>query len=575
MPNRGPAGSADARTRLAGITLPAASIPVPQQIGQDGAALAPAGHLAALDEAAAGASIVAVQLSDREARRALLADWVHRHVAEFPGGQLYFDMDDVRRDGVGDPAVMLACFLRALGMAEDFIPPQFGDRFRALQQIAEQRRIVIVVDGVRHAPEAAVAVCAPGLLLVGSPWRLDGLNLHGDTVHVPLDGPPSADEDLDVERLPERARDLYRLLGHLPAPTIGCVLVRCLLGAGSEQTMKELAAAGILVPAGSPGRFRLHDDARAVTQARARAESPDERRQARRRLTDACLQMVEEAAATCTSPDADDSARRTALEVLDAEQHTVTAVQRVITHDQWHREVWRLAVALFPLYEVRVYDSYWRDSHTLAVEAALWDGAIDAQAELRTRLARLELLCGQWDHPERAGNEISRAQEMLNLVSSDRLRGLIWQTRAEVEEDQGRDPVPAWQQALRCYTEAGDDAGAGTALARLGQAMVAAGRAEEALPLLTSSQALSGARADLARAAAHRALGQNDLALAIAVNAGQQAAGHTHYRLYGSALTLVADMAAELGDEELLQLCRSKERELSQAAGLAPCRPAR
>ncbi|WP_019062453.1 hypothetical protein [Streptomyces prunicolor] len=480
-------------------------------------------------------------------------------------------MDDVRRDGAGDPSVMLACLLRDLGVVEEFIPPQFGDRFRALQQIAQQRRIVIVVDGVLRAPEAVVAACAPGLLLVGSRWRLDGLSLHADIVHVLLESPPSADEDMDtlVQQLSEPARALYRLLGHLPAPTIGPALARLLLGVGSEKAMTQLTAAGLLVPAGSPGRFRLRDSARAHTKDRARTETPDERRRVRRQLTDACLTMVEKAAATCTSPDADDTARRASLDVLDAEQHTVTTIMQMITYDQWHREVWRLAMALGPLYDVRVHDSYWRDSHTLGVEAALWDGAIDAQAELRTRLARLELLCGT-DHPERAGKEINRAQEMLDLVSNDRLRGLIWQTRAEVEEDQGRDPIPAWQQALHCYTQASYRAGTGMVSARLGHALVAAGRAEEALALLTRSPAQSGADADLARAAAHHALGHDGPALAAALNAAQYAARHARYRLYGSALTLVADVAEELRDEELLRMCRSKERELAQVPWLAP-----
>ncbi|WP_019062450.1 hypothetical protein [Streptomyces prunicolor] len=88
MPN--PAGSDAARTLLAGITLPAPPVVIPRQIGHDAAAAVPVEHLAALEKAAAGASVVAVQMADREARRALLADWVYRNAAQFPGGQLYF-----------------------------------------------------------------------------------------------------------------------------------------------------------------------------------------------------------------------------------------------------------------------------------------------------------------------------------------------------------------------------------------------------------------------------------------------------------------------------------------------------
>lgn len=55
---------------------------------------------AAVDEAAAdGARMVVAWMTDREARRPLPADWVRRHAQRFPGGNLHFDMHDVRRDG--------------------------------------------------------------------------------------------------------------------------------------------------------------------------------------------------------------------------------------------------------------------------------------------------------------------------------------------------------------------------------------------------------------------------------------------------------------------------------------------
>ncbi|MEV6594169.1 hypothetical protein [Streptomyces acidicola] len=428
---------------------------------------------------------------------------------------------------------MLAHFLRALGVWDEFISPRFADRFHALQQVVAQRRIVIVVDGVSLVPEAAVAAYPEGMLLVGSHRPLNGLSLHGDTVCLSLDSPVLPDEDLDalVTALATPARDLYRLLGHLPAPTIGPALARALLHSADQTAITELAAAGLLVPAGAPGGFRLRVQALAHTRARATAEPSGDRLRVMRRITDACLQVVEQAAATYTSPAPDDAARRAALEVLNAEQHSVTQLMQAITHAQWHQEVWRLAMALRPLYDARAYESYWHESHTLGVEAALWDGAIDVQAELRTQLAHRELLCGDPDNPERAEKAIASAQELLPLVSSGRLRGLIWQTLAELDEDRGRDPVPAWKQARRWFTEAQDHADAAVATARLGHALVAAGRAEEAVTLLTGAVAPSGAHVDLARAAAHRVLGQYGPALSAAMDAAEHAARHARYRL--------------------------------------------
>lgn len=122
MPNNGTSGTAGAAARLARITLPQRTLPVPRQLGQEWPGTVLAEHQAALDEATAGvARIVAVQMADREARRAVLADWVRRHAAQFPDGQLYFDMRDVHRNGAGDPDVMLARLLRALGVWEEFI----------------------------------------------------------------------------------------------------------------------------------------------------------------------------------------------------------------------------------------------------------------------------------------------------------------------------------------------------------------------------------------------------------------------------------------------------------------------
>ncbi|MER6011519.1 hypothetical protein [Streptomyces bluensis] len=571
MSNRGISGTDDVAARLARITLRQPTLPAPHHLGQDWPGMVLAEHQAALDEATVGgARIVAVQMADREARRALLADWVRRHAVQFPGGQLYFDMHDVRRDGAGDPAVMLARLLRSLGVWEEFIPPRFADRVHALQRVAAQRRCVIVVDGVSLMPEAAVAACPEGMLLVGSHRPVDGLRLHGDAACLNLESPASPREDLDalVSSLPTSARALYRLLGHLPAPTIGPVLAHALLDSAGERAIRELKDVGLLVPAGMPGRSRLREQALTHARDRAMAEPSGDRLRALRQITDVCLQVVEEAAATCTSPDADDAARWAALEVLDAEQHTVTLLMQTITHAQWHRKVWRLAMALRPLYDARVYESYWQESHTLGVEAALWDGAIDVQAELRTQLARLELLCGYPDNPERAEKALASAQEMLTLVSSDRLRGLIWQTLAELEEARDRDSVPAWQQARHWYTQAQEQgqADAAMATARLGQALVAAGSAEEALAVLNGAAGPSGAHADLVRAAAYRALEQHGPALSAAVDAAEHAAHHARYRPYSTALTLVAELAGEFQDEELLQMCRGKERELEAAS---------
>lgn len=177
-------------------------------------------------------------------------------------------------------------------------------------------------------------------------------------------------------------------------------------------------------------------------------------------------------------------------------------------------------MALRPLHEERVYESYWQESHTLGVEAALWDGAIDVQAELRTQLAS--------------------AREMLTLVSVDRLRELIRQTHAELDDDRGRDrSAPGSRPAI-------DNPGTGPGWRRRGDSP-GSGRpwSRPAAPrrplVLLTGAAPSGAHGDMARAAAYRALGERGPAM----DAAEHATRHARYRLYGTALTLLAELAEE------------------------------
>jgi len=406
--------------------------------------------------------------------------------------------------------------------------------------------------------------CSQGsLLLVGSGRRISGLERDG-AVQISLDGPDGCRSREDAgaveASLSPAARTLRRLLGSLPVRTTGYAIAEALLGSSPDQAVAELRMAGLLEDGGAAGRFRLSDDA-------WRRSQPVE--EDLRTVTGACLAVVERAAALVAGG-ASGKQRRAAWETLDREQHMVSHLLDRISGLPWHREKWRLAAALLPLYGERTYSSWWRQNLTHGIDGAFVDGAMDVLAGLYAQLACMELRYG--DDERRAETAAECAGDLLGQVGSGRVRGRIWQARAEVAERFWGDPVPGWREAHRWWEAEGEQAAADAADVRLGEALLADGQAEQALAVLAGgreTRELAGARARLVRAAAHRALERPGLALAEAVVAAEEAVRTRQYRLYDQSLRLLCDLAEGQGDDgRLLRVCRARRTELGDATGL-------
>lgn len=121
----------------------------------------------------------------------LVSEWVRSSVKDrFPGGQLYVDLSEARRDGGVDVGGVLGVFLRALGVDRDFIPAGLADRAGLFRSATAARRVLVVVDNAQHAAEVHPILPGNGLTVVLSRKRLAALE---------MDGPPVTVDPLEVE----------------------------------------------------------------------------------------------------------------------------------------------------------------------------------------------------------------------------------------------------------------------------------------------------------------------------------------------------------------------------------------
>lgn len=110
----------------------------------------------------------------------LVAQSVGRELKElFPQGQLYVDLEDLRRDGAVDLAAVLGRFLRALGVSKDYVPGGLAECTALFRSVAAGKRLLVMVDNVQHAPEARALVPPKGLLVVTGRRALPSLLMDG------------------------------------------------------------------------------------------------------------------------------------------------------------------------------------------------------------------------------------------------------------------------------------------------------------------------------------------------------------------------------------------------------------
>ncbi len=120
----------------------------------------------------------------------LVSQWVWRDVRDhFPGGQLYVDLAEFRRDGGVDVGAVIGGFLLALDVHKDFVPAGLADRAALFRTATAARGTLVVLDNAQHAAEVRPFLPGRGLTVVLSRTRLAALVVDGaDQVTVgPLD----------------------------------------------------------------------------------------------------------------------------------------------------------------------------------------------------------------------------------------------------------------------------------------------------------------------------------------------------------------------------------------------------
>ncbi|MGH3931694.1 MAG: tetratricopeptide repeat protein [Pseudonocardiaceae bacterium] len=128
-------------------------------------------------------------------KTALALRWAHRVRGQFPDGQLYVNLRGYDPDQPMTVGAALAGFLRALGLAEQAIPPEPDERAAAYRSLLDGRRMLVVLDNAGSVEQ--VRPLLPGapscLVIVTSRDTLAGLVARDGAQRLDLDLLPPQD----------------------------------------------------------------------------------------------------------------------------------------------------------------------------------------------------------------------------------------------------------------------------------------------------------------------------------------------------------------------------------------------
>jgi DNA-binding SARP family transcriptional activator/Tfp pilus assembly protein PilF len=153
--------------------------------------------LAAPDPAETSAPVIfAVSGTAGAGKTALAVHWARRSMHKFPDGQLFVDLRGYDPElAPVPPGEALAGFLRALGLAEQEIPADIGERIAAFRSMVAGRQMLIVLDNASSAEQ--VHALLPGspscVVVVTSRDRLAGIVARHGARPIEIDVLPTAD----------------------------------------------------------------------------------------------------------------------------------------------------------------------------------------------------------------------------------------------------------------------------------------------------------------------------------------------------------------------------------------------
>ncbi|WP_181871026.1 ATP-binding protein [Sphaerisporangium album] len=159
-------------------------------------------------------------------KSSLALKWLHGIRHHYGDGQLYADLRASAPDSPVSPGEVLERFLRALGIAPQYVPAVLDEQATLFRSATAGRRLIIMLDDAFSAAQVRAVLPASGgsLVVVTTRRRLSGLVVDGARV---LDLDPLSHDDalgllgrmVGTERThaePEEARELVTLCGRLP-----------------------------------------------------------------------------------------------------------------------------------------------------------------------------------------------------------------------------------------------------------------------------------------------------------------------------------------------------------------------
>ena len=405
--------------------------------------------------------------------------------------------------------------------------------------------------------------------------------------------------DKAYESLPAPAQSVYQLLGLLPGATATAALVAAAGVPEVDEAVGKLLSTPVAEVVELPDRpvhFKLHDVARPHARKIAQKLPEADRTALLRAVADFYVAVCVHAASRVLGDDrfwlqppptrtlAELSGRETlftdraeAIEWLDAERGNVLALLRVAAERRWYDTVWQLCESLWALYNSRKHHLDSIEAHTLGIEAARRRGRPDAEIRMRNQLARAHYGLGEYAE---AHQVLDAAGQLLDQVTDARLSGVLWETRGLVflEEEAPEDAHALFLKALEANASVEDVHGVIVQSYNVGQALLAAGRAVEALDVLDEARDTAVAegnagmllRLDIVRARALHALGRFGPGIEAAVRAAEQASESGQHAKFDQALVVLSELAADTSDTTLRAACEAKLEELRRNVGVRP-----
>ncbi|MFE2041323.1 ATP-binding protein [Streptomyces sp. NPDC059477] len=309
---------------------------------------------------------------------------------------------------------------------------------------------------------------------------------------------------------PDTAR-AYRLLGLHPGPDISleAAAAAVRLPADDTATLLERLVDASVLETGDDDRYRFHDLIRLHARQRAEAEDSDsDRADVIRRLLEHYLSFTATADRTVTpldwhlgpagpAPDRPPAyaTRREALDALERELPNLMAVLRAGHERGYDPLVWQLAEVMWSLFLLRKHFDDWTEAYRLGIAATTRCADPAARSRMHHHLgfalhnlSRAEEALQQGVAARAAAREAGHEQAQAEALG---LMGMAHRSLGHLDE-----AIEAQRASVALHHGSGRVRPEALARRRLGQALCAAERFEEAIVELTQGRDLAASLPD-------------------------------------------------------------------------------